>query len=139
MHRQLMWSRVIQLRGPLKSSCKKLQVKVGGRGPKEHRAQRGRAGRRMDRINHKAGKCLCLPGFIPCVDGGSPRLEQVCTLLLLMLSQMLFSSGGQDSHPLRVWPTPAAWSIFSEWIKINTMMFTIKCVKTRLPGLGVKE
>ena len=84
-------------------------------------------------------KCLCLPGFIPCVDGGSPRLEQVCTLLLLMLSQMLFSSGGQDSHPLRVWPTPAAWSIFSEWIKINTMMFTIKCVKTRLPGLGVKE
>ena len=30
MHRQLMWSRVIQLRGPLTSSCKKLQVKVGG-------------------------------------------------------------------------------------------------------------
>ena len=108
-------------------------------GSQGYRAQTGRARRRMDRINHKAGKCLALPGFIPCVDGGSPRLEQVCTMLLLMLSQMLFSSGGQDSHPLRAWPTPAAWSIFSEWIKINTMMFTVNCVKTRLPGLGVKE
>ena len=74
--------------------------------------------RRVDRINHEAGKCLALPRFILCVDGGSPGLEQVCTMLLLRLSQMLFSSGGQDSHPLS-WPTPAAWSIFSEWIKIK--------------------
>lgn len=76
--------------------------------------------RRVDRINHEAGKCLALPHFVLCMDGGSPRLEQVCTMLLLKLSQMLFSSGRQDSHPLS-WPTPAAWSIFSEWIKINTM------------------
>ena len=108
-HQQLMWSRVTQLRGPL--------TRRGGGVPRSTDLREEEL-RRVDGINHEAGKCLALPHFILCVDGGSPRLEQVCTMLLLKLSQMLFSSGGQDSHPLS-WPTPAAWSIFSEWIKIK--------------------
>lgn len=135
---------VIQLRGALTSWCKRFREETGGcrGGQRPARKSWLEAGR----INYEAGKCLALPGFIQTVGGVSPWLEATglhCVLVDLFTTTLFppagIASGGQDPYPPRAWPKAAAWSIFSEWIKINTTWFIIKRGETRVPGLDIKE
>lgn len=135
---------VIQLRGPLTSWCRRFREEMGGcrGGQRPARKSWVEAGR----INYEAGKCLAVPGFIQAVGGVSPWLEATGLYCVLadLCTTMLFpptgvASGGQDPYPPRAWPKAAAWSIFSEWIKVNAAWFIIKRGKTRVPGLDIKE
>lgn len=58
---------------------------------------------------------------------------RICSFLWLS------ASGEQDLCLLIAWPKAAAWQIFSEWIKMYTTLFIIKCDKIRVPGLDIKE